>query len=267
MAVYTDLAAGLRVAETAVFATYAIPTKALQVTQATEFVVYQRKSNMNVTQAALLAVVRGRIYNPTLRAWTFDLDGHEFYVLNLGTGKTLVYDRATEKIVWWSNDQEDSWRAANGTNWVQSGAIADDYGSNVVAGDDTTGIIWVLDPYLGYDQSADAAERAADIKRPYPREVTGMVLARGREFIACNEVYLVGDFGQPAFTGAEVTLSFSDDQGRSYMSAGTIESVAGEYQQEFAWRSLGLIQAPGRFFRISDDGAFRIVQELSIANG
>jgi hypothetical protein len=37
-----------------------------------------------------------------------------------------------------------------------------------------------------------------------------------------------------------------------------------DYSQEFAWRSLGLIRAPGRMFELSDNGAAVRIDGLDI---
>lgn len=218
---------------------------------------------LNVSQFDLEAVFRGSIYNPRLRAWSFDLDSHEFYVLRLGNSKTLIYDLSTEQWSWWSGSDV-TWRAQIGTNWTSSGAIPAAYGSNVIVGDDTFGILWVLDPEQGYDEASIEAQRDEGVTIKYPRVATGQLTTRGRITIPCYQVYLVSDAGYPSYEGATVTLSYSDDGGNTFVSAGTRTVESGNYYQEFAWRSLGLIRSPGRLFRIEDDGAFAQINELTV---
>lgn len=263
---YETEAFQLRASQSFSLVAYGLPAVDVKVSDAPVLFSYSMPTTIKAAQGVVLVAARGIIQNPALRAWTFDLDTHEMYVLRLGNGKTLLYDRSTEKWSWWSSADFESWRASLGTNWVQSGRIAHEHGSNVVVGDDTTNILWMLDPDKGFDDVLDGVAREDGAIMPFPRVATGMVISRARNFIPCYEVYLVTDAGVPAFTGASVTLLFSDDGGRSYVSAGAIEAQAGNYQQEFAWRSLGQISAPGRFFRIEDDGALRIIQELSIAD-
>ncbi len=220
---------------------------------------------IEVSEYDVDVVIRGKVYNPKLRAWTFDLDGHEFYVLRLGDMKSLVYDLTTEQWSWWSSPTLDYWRASIGTNWTSSGNIPFDYGSNVIVGDDNFGILWVLDPETGVDDSVRAEEREAGVIKPFPRVATGQVTVRGRVTIPCYQVYLTSDTGQPAYTGASVSLSYSDDGGRTFVIASEpMTAEAGNYYQEFAWRSIGLVRAPGRIFRINDDGAFAKIDELTI---
>lgn len=265
--VVSSITNDVNISQLGVLAVYNFPSERVIVSQFDVGTVGYVQSDVLVSQLDVIAIVRGSIFNPRLRAWWFELDDHEVWVLNLGRNKTLTFDLSTEKWAWWSNSEANHWRATIGTNWTASANIASDYGSDVIVGDDSTGILWVLDPKQGYDDSPRSQERELGVQVPFPRVATGQVLARGRDFISCYEVYLVCDPGDPSLTGAEVTLSFSDDGGRSYVSAGAIMAQPGNFQQEFAWRSLGLIGAPGRMFRLEDNGALRNIDELSIANG
>ena len=92
---------------------------------------------------------------PQARVWTFSLDGHDFYVLRLGDSETLVYDLYSEQWVDWANFQKEFWRANNGQNWAGASKLAYTYGSDVVVGDDTYGLLWFLDPEQPYDQDPD----------------------------------------------------------------------------------------------------------------
>lgn len=257
----------LNAAEGGVLVAYNVPAENINATYGGVFAAFRQVADINVTQAHVLALVRGSISNPKLRVWTFDLDGHEFYVLRLGNNKTLVYDRTTEQWAWWASSGLASWRANIGTNWVQSGTVAQNYGSNVVVGDDTAGILWVLDPMQGYDDPTDASARENGETRPFTRIATGQTLTRGRVTIPCYQVYAVSDPGQPAYEGATVSLSYSDDGGNSFVDAGSIEAATGNYYQEFVWRSLGLVRSPGRLFRVTDDGAFAQLDELTLYDG
>lgn len=223
---------------------------------------------VQVSQLDTVVVMRGNIFNPKLRAWWFELDAHEVYVLNLGRGKTLIVDLSQEppRWSWWSNPEAIHWRATIGTNWTQSGSVAFNHGSDVIVGDDSTGILWVLDPHQGYDDPIRPGARADGEKLPFPRSATGQTLTRGRDFVPCYEVYLVTDVGSPGFAGAVAELLYSDDQGRNYISAGVIAAEEGNFQQSFVWRSLGQMGTPGRMFRLEDNGAFAIIQELNIAD-
>jgi len=218
---------------------------------------------MLVSQYDVDVVMRGKVYNPNLRAWTFDLDGHEFYVLRLGEDKTLVYDLSTQQWSWWSSSTGAHWRPTVGTNWTNSGSIPYGLGSNVVVGDDTFGTLSILNPSKGVDDSI----RDPGEVNPFTRVATAQVMTRGRVTMPCYQLYLVGDIGRPAYPDATVTLSYSDDGGETFTSAGARVVETGNFYQELAWRSLGHIRSPGRIFRIEDDGALPMINELTFYNG
>lgn len=264
--VYTAVSEEMDLPQAQIMAVYNVPAENVNSSHGGFITVVTQQRNIKVEQALSLAVVRGHIANPRLRAWTFDLDGHEFYVLRLGDGKTLLYDRSTEKWSWWSSANFDYWRVAIGTNWTQSGTISASYGSSVVVGDDSTGILWILDPDQGYDDSPNEDERTAGTIHRQHRVATGMIITRARNFVPCWQVFLFADAGEPV-EDSIVTLQYSDTQGRSYVSAGSITVQQGNYQQDFQWGSLGQIGNPGRFFRIEDDGAFKRINELTVSNG
>lgn len=237
------------------------PTPQLDASQAGTIVTTNfTNTDMRLSQAAVMVVGRGRVYNPKLRVWTYTLDGHEYYVLRLGDDKTLVYDLTTQQWSWFTYGELDFWRPNTGMNWYSAGTISNQYGSNIICGDDTFGHLWVLDPEQGFDDnSVDPAEGEA---RRFPREATGQVITRQRVSLPVYEVYLTASFGEPVETGDTVELSYSDDLGNTYVSAGEIPTNAGDFKQQFSWRSLGLITQSGRLFKISDDGAFARIDGL-----
>ena len=94
-----------------------IPAEHIESTQARLVVPYNKKpEEIQVTQARTLAVVKGRVSDPRVRAWTFTIDGHDFYVLRLGNDETLVYDVYSEQWYVWGSSDTPLWRAYNGTN-------------------------------------------------------------------------------------------------------------------------------------------------------
>jgi hypothetical protein len=241
---------------------YNIPADYINAAQAGAWAAFRQSSTMRATNTGVLAVARGTIDNPKLKAWTFTLDGHDFFVLKLGTGrKTLVYDLSTGQWSHWSSNSQEHWRASEGMNWVSSGSNPNDYGSNVVVGDDSYGLLWILDPEYGIDQGLLSS--LDDVT--FPRVATGQATAKSRQFIPVYNVTLEASRGQPALTANTVTLSYSDDQGNSYVTADQdITVVAGDYAQEYRWLSLGHMKAPGRLFKIEDNGAFARIDALDV---
>lgn len=209
--------------------------------------------NVQVAMVGVLVVGRGRIDNPKVRAWTFTLDGHDFYVLRLGDGSTLVYDVYSEQWVDWSSPDYDFWRPNTGMNWLGGQLFAGGFGSDVVVGDDVHGLLYFLDPKQPFDQTPlDYVEVQ---ERYFERITMGQVPIRGREVMPCFAAWLTTDMGAPAYLGAGVTLYTSDDGGETFDDHGLVTVTPGEFNPELSWYSLGQIGAPGRLFKIVDDGA------------
>lgn len=241
---------------------YNVPADRINVTFGGVNAVFRQPSQrLKATQGRVIAVCRGRIDNVKLRAWTFTLDGHDFYILKLGTsGKTLVFDLSTGQWSSWTSGGSSNWRVSVGMNWRSAGTIPSNYGSNVVVGDDSSGVLWVLDPESGVDDSL-----LTDNKIPFPRVATGQVITRARSFLPVYSVYLTASLGEPALPENSVSLEYSDDQGKTYTLADKpITIIEGDYAQEITWRSLGQIRAPGRLFRITDNGSFARIDGLNI---
>lgn len=265
MAVIREIAPQIRSPFAGAFVVYNIPTEEIRVTAAGVVYAFRQLAELRVPQASVMAVVAGRVETPKLRAWAFTLDGHDFYVLKLGTtGKTLVYDLSTKEWSWWSYGNSVSWRALIGLNWTRAGGIPNAFGSSVIVGDDSYGILWVLDPDRGTDDSLLVSGE----QRTFPRVATAQLLARGRGFRPVFNISLSGSVGVPALTANLVTLDYSDDQGRSYRTAEDPQiSVAGNRKQQIEWRSLGRLVSPGRIMRISDNGSFARVDVLNVNTG
>lgn len=220
---------------------------------------------LRTSQAAVLVAIRGRTRNPTVRAWTFTLDGHDYYVLRLGMLGTLVYDVYSEQWMDWDAFGEIYWPVNLGFNWVDGQGITGVDGvfnSNVLVGDDTLPILYFLDPTQGYDDSPDSSD--PDPRVFFERTIQGQVPMVGREVLPCYSVWLTTDMGDPAYSGAGVTLEISDDAGKTYDDMGTVTVTAGENSPELAWYSLGQIAAPGRLFRITDDGAVARIDNMEM---
>lgn len=213
---------------------------------------------IQVTQAVSRAVIIGRIDDPRVIAWPAFLDGHQFYVLQLGAQATVVCDLETLQWSRWNSPDLTVFRARHGTNWTGIGGQLlglNSATSNIVAGDDTYGILWMLDPDIGYDEHPDDESEMA-----FERKVIGGVAMRMRQTVPCNEAYLMAVKGREDLTLSAPVLSLrtSDDAGNTWLEQGDIAVVADDWSQEFAWRSLGLVQAPGRLFEFTDNCLVRI---------
>ena len=240
------------------------PSEAGRVSKLTVRSIDEPSSPARISQLLVRAIVRGRIDQPRVRAWTFTLDGHDFYVLRLGDIQTLVYDVYSEKWYRWTSPNLDRLRFVLGQNWIGSGPYAGSYGSNVVVGDDTVGALYFLAPLQAFDEVPVYGEA---IQRNFVRKATGQLVSRQRIPVPCYEVYLTGDSGYTVGDSSSVTLYTSDDNGNTLTSRGSITSRASDYNQEFSWRSLGQVRYPGRLFVIEDDGALQRINGLDVNIG
>ena len=245
--------AATRLSEVRVFTIYNFPSREERVSAARVLAPVMHRTDMQLSELRVFTVVRGRVENRRLRAWTYNLDGHSFYVLRLGERETLAYDLATGQWPEWSSPGHPFWRAHVGCNWLGMGAASYSNGAptNIVAGDDVYGLLWVLDPEQGYDESPRTDRPASG----FPRTVTGGVPMQMRDTVPCGAIYLTIATGIPGVAGASIRLRTSDDMGKTWLDHGAITVTPGDWGQEFAWRSLGLIRHPGRIFSIEDDGA------------
>lgn len=171
------------------------------------------------------------------RAWFFDLDGHTNYVLDLGTSRTLVYDLFTEQWAQWRTEGYPIWNAQLGINWED----------RIVAADLISPAIFEIDPQGSLDEGFRAVRR----------EVTGILPSASRNYTALDALYVMASVGdaQTDFAGtAEMTLSFSDDQGQSFYEFGVEVLSSTDNDQELIYRSLGSYNMPGRIVKIEDVG-------------
>lgn len=168
------------------------------------------------------------------RTWSYTQDGHTFYVMDLGTQGTFLYDETTNE---WCEYQTagGQWNMTNGVMWSQ----------RVVAGDITGPDLWELDP---------AATKDAGGTYELTHTVTGGLMSRSRTFISLSAFRVAASFGIVDDTGVTFNLRYSDDQGATWQTTDPITLVAGAFSDEIAWRSLGSFMAPGRIFELSDAG-------------
>lgn len=267
-AVSTGAAVAERVTSFNALAAINFPSPFERVTYAPVLATVKGDITLRVTNAAVLVAVRGRTSNPKLRAWTFTLDGHDFYVLRLGMIMTLVYDVYSQQWMDWDAFEQTYWPTFVGFNWVGGIGIVDEDGhsfnSNVLVGDDTLGLLYFLDPETPYDESFDGP-LDPDQEKFFPRVLQGQFPIVGREVQPCYAVWLNTDMGDPAYVGAGVQLEISDDGGKTYDDMGTVTvTTSASPEPELSWYSLGQITAPGRLFRITDDGAVARIDSMEM---
>lgn len=228
------------------------PAETVVATQARVLAVVRDPANtMQITQARVIMVARGRFERPRMRAWTFTLDGHDFYVLQT-INETMVCDLSNGRWHIWGSGSDVLWRAHTGITWQRALPAATLYGSNIVAGDDTLGVLYLLDPEGQVDEHPD--ESRDDV--PFRRAVVGQIAMRGRESVPCWGVEVYGSLGEQLSDDyVSVTLYTSDDQGHTYVNHGSKDVSIGDYTARLDWLSLGQMQAPGRLIMVEDYGA------------
>lgn len=254
----------LRVTQAITLTAINYPTEMIRSTQARIIAGVKYSNDIQTSQVRVLTACRGRIENPRLRAWTYTLDGHDMYVLRLGDIETLVYDTYSEQWSTYASGERDFWRANTGINWLGAEEYAEDYGSNVLVGDDTFGILWILDPEQGYD---DHPRVEITDPQPFTRTVMGQIPLSGRDKVQCFQLFLDCDVGAPSNSGTSVTLYTSDDAGHTFDNQGNVSIILDDFSQEVFWSSLGQIKAPGRLFKIEDDGAITTIYGLDMRDG
>lgn len=170
------------------------------------------------------------------RAWTFVLDGHTFYVLDLGPEGTFCYDQVTNQ---WCNFSTQGfapqWNFVNGAMW----------GNRIVGGDMLSDAVNELVPTAVLDEGWRDIEHV----------VTGGISTRSRTYVGCDAVRVSGSFGQlDEVYGSVMRLRYSDDQEETWSDYFDVDLILDDFDGEIAYRSLGSFMAPGRVFELSDSG-------------
>jgi hypothetical protein len=205
---------------------------------------------VNTAQVAVLIAYQTGVPDPARsRAWTFTLDGHTFYVLDLGQEGTFLYDTITSQWCKFSTAGYGQWNFQNGCQW----------GNLVVGADILTNEVWQQVPTQFLDEGWRDIEHA----------VTGGLTTRSRTYISCDALRLAASIGLlDTINGATMTMRFSDDQEATWSDPFTIDLIHDDFDGELAWRSLGSFMAPGRIFEITDvGGLIRIDGADAFLNG
>lgn len=170
-----------------------------------------------------------------MAAWTFGIDGHQFYVLSIPGQGTFAYDASTRTWPRWGSDDSAVWRAHLGTD--VTGAI--------YAGSIDNGEVWTLAP-----EGDEAFERI----------VTATVPVTGRP--PRNDSLTVG-VGASADTVVRIRYrDGQDDYPEGYYDE---LEVRAPFDLCTLWR-LGAPQPPYREVEVSFIGAERVRVAGAIAN-
>lgn len=239
LVVYTDKSEA-RLSQMALLASY-VPrqARAVRVSQVSALVTYENEE-FNVPRASQVyeLVVWGAGIGSDVRsrAWTFVLDGHTFYVLDLGAEGTFLYDLDTGQWCQFVTEGYVGWNMRDGLRWGESG--------RVVGADSTTDIVWELIPDATLDEGF----------RSITHVVTGGVVTRSRVHLGVEAVRVAGSIGTLGEGSTVFKMRFSDDGGNTWSDDFVVELTQGDFDGEVAWRSLGSFMAPGRVFEFTDIG-------------
>lgn len=245
----TDGTAAVDTAQVAALVVTAPPaTRRAEVAQQAAIATADAPALPQVSQLAAVVVVKeGQIDRFVNRAWTFNLDGHSFYVLQLGPVGTYVYDFTTRAWSQWRSGTLRLWNMFHGVSW----------NGRTVASDIINPILFELDADAVIDEGF----------RPITRIVTGAVAVRGRKSVSCDALYVTASVGAPSSNPTTLDMSFSDDQGQNFSDPFSI-TLDNDNKQQLAYRSLGQITAPGRIFKFKDiGGAVRLNDVTLILDG
>jgi hypothetical protein len=171
------------------------------------------------------------------RSWGFTLDQHAFYVLHLGSEGTFVYDALTTEWSQWKTEGFVSWNAENGVTW----------NDEIYFGGAEDNVLWRMVPTSFLDEDF----------RTIKRVVTGGIPAEARDTLRTG-MFVLSATNQGTLDDEStpyVQLSISDDGGNTFTDREAL-TLDGSATQDFSWRGLGTIRAPGRVFKITDEGGF-----------
>lgn len=187
------------------------------------------------------------------RAWSYTMDGHTFYVLDLSGQGTFIYDQTTQQ---WSEfvtgaptfdgTPSPQWNMQNGCMW----------GTRIVACDLATPNVWEMAPSNILDNDATAISHV----------INGELATRTRDYISLDSVNVTASFGlMDSATPVTFNLRFSDDQGRSWSPFFPVTLTPGDFTSEIAWRSLGAFNSPGRIIELSDTGGLIRIDGVDVS--
>jgi len=132
-----------------------------------------------------------------LKVSTFNIDGHHFYMLQLGNFGTLVYDATTKQWSEWQSQGENRLRVSVAMNW----------GEEIIAGSFDSNALYNLKTGRGFDLGTTQIVRV----------VRGKLPMRTRATAQCKAVHFTGS----ARRGSTVQLRTSDDGGLTWIDHGT----------------------------------------------
>lgn len=172
-------------------------------------------------------------------------------MLQLGDESTLVYDKLSGQWAQWTSPSFVYWRGQDGCDWE---------GYNLAC-DTETGKIWEIDEEGRLDYGTTSIRS----------QVTGQITDRFRNFVNCYMAELAVSEAQPPASidpsTVGITLRTVDSNGLNSVTHGEVTGEAVGDDITVRWYGLGLMQAPGRVFEITDTGYARRIDGLNLEIG
>jgi len=180
----------------------------------------------------------------TVSSFAYNLDGHYNYGIHVEGYGTYVLDRTTGQWAQYASGDLELWNARYHEKWGDKF-----YASSLL---DST--LVEIDPDAVLDDSFRSNEFVA----------SGRVESQSRRYVKNPEAQLFGSVG---LRGGNINLSFSDDEGNSFSPTRTVSVAPGVRDANVMFYDLGSVRAPGRIYKISDEGTLRRIQSLKVLLG
>lgn len=198
-------------------------------------------ADVNISNCAVLVAKKKKTDGaPRQKAWTYDLDDHTFYVLDLETQGTFVYDVSSQAWTKFETQGYGRWNFTNGFFWKSAGVI--------VGGDLYNSSIYEMNPDSFLDMGNTPIVYRNTAILPSTKS-TGQRVDEARLLLSIEKPIL--DLSELP----EVTLKWSDDNCQSWSPEFTMR-LTDQHQQMIKWTGLGSYNNIGRVFDISVVGAF-----------
>lgn len=244
-----DIGVDIRLTQADVFVAYRWPSDEIRTTQGAAYLTVNSNNYIRNTQSAAYVLILRGAGDRKLRAWTFTQDDHVFYVLQLGTIQTLIYDKYSQRWARWKSPDFSHWRGNDGCDWE---------GFNVCC-DSETGKVFKIDPEGRLDYG----------NTPITSTIIGGMTERFRKHVPVFMAELaVSQALPPAGVDAEtvgITLRVGDTLG--WVDHGEVPGEPLGDRTTVRWYGLGLIRSPGIIFELTDTGYARRIDGLDIEIG
>lgn len=197
----------------------------------------QQQKDLFISDTIMMVARKVKLPNvPRQRAWTYNFDGHTFYVLDLGSYGDWIYDESTQTWSKWDTKGFNGrWDFINGYQWNAA--------NKTIGG----ALYYPMLYELNHASHLDGGFRKIQYK------TTAILPSTKREGQRVDTARLLVSIEAPLIEEATATLEWSDDNGKTWSASYSKTLVEGV--QSLDWRSLGMLKNSGRIFNISSEGA------------